>query len=149
MITQGIFLFTVKPEEVSNAIKTSKNKNCNSITHVPAQELKIISKLICNSLNRIINIYILKGIFPQSFEKATVTPIHKSGDTSLVHNFRPISKLPDISKKSERALHNKFFSYLTKNKLLHVDQYGFRENGSTTDALLNQTEYLFDSISQF
>ena len=102
--------------------------------------------MILDSLSRIINIYQSIGIFLQSFEKATVMPIHKSRDTSLVHNFRPISILPDISKVFDRILYNKLCSYLSKNKILHDDQYGFRKNRSTTDALINQTQYLFDNI---
>ena len=83
--------------------------------------IKSISKVICDSLIRIINVYISIGIFPQSFKKATVTSIHKSGDTSLVHNFRPISTLPHISKVFERILYKIFCSYLSKNKILNDD----------------------------
>ena len=70
-----------------------------------------------------------------SFKKASVKPMHKSGDTSLVHDFRPISISPYVRKVFDRVLSNKFCSYLSKNKSLHDDEYGFRENRSTTDAL--------------
>ena len=135
--TRSFFLFTFKPEKDLNA--TKPKKNCNLFTHILAQVLKSISKVICNSVCHTIIIYISNGVFPQSFKKATVISIHKSGDTSLVHNFRPISVLLDNSKVVERVLYNKLCSYLSKNKVLHDDQYGFRENGSTRDALLSQT----------
>ena len=61
-------------------------------------------------------------------------------------HLEPISILPDISKVFKRVLYKKFCSYMSKNKILHDDQCGFRKNRSTTDALLNQTPYLFDSI---
>ena len=89
--TRSLFLFTVKPEEVLNTFKSLKNISYNVFTHIPVQVLKSISKLICTSLSRTINIYISKGIFPQSFIKATVIPIHKSGATSLVPKFRSTS----------------------------------------------------------
>ena len=89
----------------------------------------------------------IKGCVPARFKKkATVIPIHKSGDTSLVDNFSPLSVLLDISKVSEGVLYKKLWSYLSESKILHDDQYGFRKNRSKTDALLNQTQYLFDSI---
>ena len=40
----------------------------------------------------------------------------------------------------------KKISCLSKNKILHNDLYESVIKSSTTDALLNQTQYLFDSI---
>ena len=85
-------------------------------------------------------------VFPAKLKKITIIPIHKSGDASFMHNFSPISILTDISKVFKQLLYILVCLYLSENKNLDDDNYGYRENLSTTDALLHQTQYLFDSI---
>ena len=88
----------------------------------------------------------IKRCFPANLKKSTVINIHKSGDISFAHNFRPISILTDIRKVFERVLYNIFCSYLSRSKILPDDTYGFRKSKSTTDGQLNQNQYLFDNI---
>ena len=68
---RSLFLFTIKAEEVLNAIKSLKSKNCKSFTHTPIHELKSKSEVFWNSLSRIKSIYISNGISSQSFKKVT------------------------------------------------------------------------------
>ena len=44
------------------------------------------------------------GIFPTELKIARVIPLFKSGDTSLISNYRPVSVLPVQSKIFERLL---------------------------------------------
>ncbi len=48
----------------------------------------------------------------------------------------PISLLSLVSKVLERIVHNQISLYLTSNKLLSNNQFGFRSGLSTQDALL-------------
>ena len=66
------------------------------------------------------------GIFPDRLKIARITPIFKSGDNSLISNYRPISVLPAFSKILERIMHNRLFSYFKDNKLLFSKQFGFQ-----------------------
>ena len=50
----------------------------------------------------------------------------------MVDNYRPISFLPVLFKELERAAFNQLYDYMQRNKLLYVNQYGFRK--------LHQTE---------
>ena len=45
-------------------------------------------------------------------------PMYKSGDTSSMENYRPISVLPVLSKVIEHVVHQQLYDYMEKNKLL-------------------------------
>ena len=68
---------------------------------------------------------------------AKVVPLHKSGEVSILDNYRPISLLPVISKVLERIVYNTVTNHLTKHEILYHRQYGFRRQHSTSDAVLN------------
>ena len=55
--------------------------------------------------------------------------------SSPLNNYRPISVLPTIARIFERLLYNQLYDYLTANKLLGDEQYGFRSLHSTAMAL--------------
>ena len=46
--------------------------------------------------------------FPEIMKIARVAPVFKSGDTSLMTNYRPISVLPCFSKMLERIMYDSF-----------------------------------------
>ena len=84
----------------------------------------------------LINNYIESGIVPDNLKIAKIVPIFKAKETHLVKNYRPISLLPVISKILERVVHQNLFSFLNTNKILFPNQYGFRKNHSTTNAVM-------------
>lgn len=106
---------------------------------------KIIRKLkntIALPLSHICNLSYESGIFPNSFKKALITPIFKSGDKKLPTNYRPISILPALSKVLEKSVNKRLYQYIEKNQLLADNQYGFRTNRSTEDAVLKLTSLI-------
>ena len=74
--------------------------------------------------------------FPDKLKLARVTPIFKSGDPTVISNYRPISVLSCFSKLFEKIMYNRTVKCLDKFKLLHDGQYGFRSNRSTSLALI-------------
>ena len=68
----------------------------------------------------------LKSTFPKIFKEGKVTPIFKSGDCTNMSNYRPITVLPILSKILERFVHTQIYNYLTENKILSPNQFGFR-----------------------
>ena len=57
-------------------------------------------------------------------------------DPSILSNFRPISKLPFLSKVLEREVYIQLQAYLTRNNIYEKFQSGFRAAHSTETALL-------------
>ena len=64
-------------------------------------------------------------------------PIHKSGNSTLPTNWRPISLTDPFSKLIERCIHSQLIKFFEKYKLIHPNQFGFQK-GVSTEAAINQ-----------
>jgi hypothetical protein len=51
-------------------------------------------------------------------------------------DYRPISLLSTFSKVLEKVIYKQVYFYLNSNKLVALDQYGFRQNHSCEHLLL-------------
>jgi hypothetical protein len=126
----------VLPEQVFELLRGLNNKKATGLDEIPAWLLKDNCSYLANPLTHIINASIMQGIVPKAMKKAKVKPIFKKGDPLLPSNYRPISILPVISKVLEKLVNNQLTYYLETNKLIHERQFGFRQNKSTTDAVI-------------
>jgi len=73
-------------------------------------------------LARIINLSFEPGIVPRNMKIARITPIFKSGETSELNNYRPISILPSISKILEKFVNDKLqIVWTTPNKCTNTN----------------------------
>ena len=66
-----------------------------------------------------INESLKSGVFPSELKLARVVPIFKSGDPSLLTNYRPISVLSLFSKYFEKIVYNLVFDFLRDNEILY------------------------------
>ena len=62
-------------------------------------------------------------------------PLYKNGTKTELSNYRPISLLPSFSKIIEKVIYKRVYSYLEKNHILDNEQFGFRKNTSTNEAI--------------
>ena len=67
--------------------------------------LKDAANEIAPSLTYIINLSLTTSTVPTDWKKAKVSLIYKSGSTTELENYRPISVLPIASKIMEREVH--------------------------------------------
>ena len=72
--------------------KSSGPDNINNII------LKEIANPISKSLSGLFSYSLSRGIFPDVWKQANVSPLYKKDDPSLVCNYRPISLLSSIGK---------------------------------------------------
>ena len=64
----------------------------------------------------------------------------------MLKNYRPISLLPIFGKNFERIIYNNIFEYLTTNKLISVNQSGFKPGDFCENQLLSITHEIHHSL---
>ena len=127
-------------------LKTNKSTGLDRIT---ARLLKDAAVVIAPSLTQIFNLSLSSSTFPQIWKNGRVTPIFKSGERSDMSNYRPITVLPTLSKILERFVHTQIYNYLTENKILTSNQFGFRPKLSTSTALAFFTDHILEKRGQW
>ena len=130
-------LFSTK--EITQIIKTLKTKNSSGYDEINTKLLKISVNYISSPLTYIVNKSISAGVFPERLKFSIIKPLFKKGDRTIPSNYRPISLLTAFSKVIEKALYNRLIDHLNTNNLIHPQQFGFRRNLSTENAIFNLT----------
>ena len=85
------------------------------------------------------------GIFPDKLKLARVVPIFKSGDSSKINNYRPISILPFFSKIYEQLMYNNVFNFMNEKELIYKYQLGFQKH-STQQAIISIVDKITKSL---
>ena len=146
-ISNSFFFRNIQTNDVVQIIDRMKNKSC-PINSYPVKVIKELKAILSSILAHIINKSLTNGYFPSKMKIARVLPLHKGGSKNELNNFRPISILPIFSKIFERVVHNQLYSFLEKFKLLNTNQFGFRKNKSTVQAILDQLEFVYNNLDQ-
>lgn len=116
-----------------------KMKPSSSPTHVLATKLlKTVFNSIGPSIVNLINLSLSAGVVPSFFKHAVVEPALKKPnlDPSQAKNYRPVSKLPFLSKILEKIAAEELTMFLKVNNVLDKFQSGFHRNHSTETALI-------------
>lgn len=122
--------------EIKKIINKLKSHSAPGYDKIPTILFKTYHKYLLEPLTYLYNLSLEKGVFPNIFKIAIVTPIYKAGEKDQASNYRPISVLSILSKILEKIVNKRLMTYLEKNNLISVNQYGFRNNRSTNDAVL-------------
>lgn len=94
------------------------------------------------SISKIFNCSLTRGVFPDDWKSAKVTPLLKQGSSSDMNNYRPISVISAVAKVFERIIYDQIYACLSEHDLdiLSKSQSGFRSIHSTVTALLEATD---------
>ena len=134
--------------DVLRVVKDIEVYKGSGIDFLPTFILKDCFEALIPQLTYIFNQSMSTGIFPDCWKIATITPIPKAGDRTLVNNWRPISIIPLIGKMMESLSTPLLTNYLEVNNVLCDEQYGFRKNRSTSSAIFNYTKFVIDEINK-
>ena len=81
----------------------------------------------------------MTGVFPSVLKTAKVVPVFKKDSKLDYSNYRPISLLSNIEKILEKLMYKRLYTFLNNN-IIYNFQFGFRQQYSTSHALINITE---------
>ena len=79
---------------------------------------------------------------------ADVIPIFKTGSSTDINNYRPISILPLLSKIFEKCIYSRLVGFMDRYHLININQYGFQKSKSTTDAILNFVDFIYGQLDR-
>lgn len=119
----------------------------NSVDEIPIHIFIKIRYLISHHLSKLLNLSLESSLFPGCLKIGRLTPVYKSGNPSDPANYRPIASLPYLSKILERCVANRLNSHLSQNAIISQCQFGFQKNKSTSSALFQLTEKIYNSIN--
>ena len=131
---------------ILNAIKQLKNGKAAGPDRVPTKIVKDVGDLVSKPLSMVFNSSLEKGIFPDIWKLARVTPIFKSGSKKDVKNYRPISVISIFSRMLERIVHDQIFDFLLENNVITKNQSAFRKRYSTITSLIGSADHWYENI---
>ena len=108
--------------------------------------LKYCAISLCRPIHHLFSLCVRLHSIPAEWCLHCIIPIFKSGDKSLVHNYRPISLLCSISKVLERLIYNNIIDHVSS--CISDSQFGFLQHHSTIHQLLLFLCTTFNSFDQ-
>ena len=116
---------TVSREKVLKLIRTLDTKKAHGCDEISVSMIKICDSSIVDPLCMIFEKCLSTGLYPSSWKKANIIPIHKKESKQSKKNYRPISLLPIFGKIFERLLFDDIYEHLNANRLLVRISLGF------------------------
>lgn len=143
--------FTLKEvlmEDIIKEIDSLKERTSPGYDKIPCKLLKSLKSHIAVPLKFLINKSFTQGCFPNVLKQGIISPIFKGGDKTEITNYRPICVLSALSKIVEGILRDQLTTYLDSSKILSANQFGFRQNLSTSDAIANVTDFITSNVDR-
>ena len=126
----------------------SLNNSSSGHDDLPPLVVKACMAEYIEPITHMINESLKSGEFPSELKLARVVPIFKSGDLSLLINYRLISVLSFFLKKYEKIVYNLVFDFLSDNEILYDYQFRFRPKHSTQQALITLVDRVTKSLDK-
>ena len=140
----------VSPEQVRRTILEFSNKSCE-LDPIPTDLLKkCLETSLIDHITFIFNQSLQLGAVPDSFKNALVNPLLKKTnlDESSLHNYRPVSNLPFLSKVLEKLVSFQLFRHLDQHNMKDKFQSAYRSGHSTETALLKVVNDILNIADQ-
>ena len=141
-------LMQITSENFKKHILTTKNKapGKSGIMQIYLKEApKEIIKGYCN----VFNACLTTGYFPTDYKTAKIKMVLKPGKPPTVaKNYRPISLLEVPAKIFEKIINKRLLNYWTTNGNLNSQQFGFRPQMGTLQAIALATEKISKNLSR-
>ena len=143
------FSFKLMSEEsMLRSLKMLKSGKAPGPDGVPTNLVKDAATFIAKPLAMIFSASLAKGIVPNVWKLAKITPIFKTGARNEKNNYRPISVLSVFAKLFEKIVHDQLSDFLLSNRKLTMSQFAYRKLHSTITSLISVSDYWYENIDK-
>ena len=136
------------PLLVKTIIRNLDISKTHGFDDISIRMVKLCDDSLVKPLSKAFQKCINSGVFPDSWKKSNIVPIHKKNDKQLINNYRPVSLLAICSKILERIIFNSIFQFIEENKLLNGNQSGFQPGDSCEYQLLSIVHNIYAGFDQ-
>ena len=125
----------ITEKEIILAIKKLKNKKSPGYDGYCSELLKCSSDFLIKPLQKLFNLILESGIYPEMWNISIITHIFKKGTRDDPDNYRGISVSSCVGKTFCSIINNRISQYIETNNILNNNQAGFRKGYRTTDQI--------------
>lgn len=127
----------VTSEDVMTILKRMKPSSC-LFDVMPTSLLFKEADIVAPHIVKLVNMSLSTGSVPSFLKQAAISPVLKNPnlDPTEPSNYRPISKLPFLSKVMEKVVAEQLTAFVSNKDLLDKFQSGFCKMHCTETALL-------------
>ncbi|RVE51677.1 hypothetical protein evm_003649 [Chilo suppressalis] len=126
-------------DEVRECLSQINAKKAPGADHFTADICREVFETLPDFITALYNRCLTTGCFPKKWKQAVVKIIPKPNKTNpdSLNSFRPIGLIPVFGKTLEKLMIKRITYLCEREESLNKNQYGFREQVSTVDALEN------------
>ena len=136
----------VNREKILNIIRSLDTKKAHGCDDISISMIKICDSAIVQPLCLIFEKCLETGVYPTSWKRANIIPVHKKDSRQTKNNYRPISLLPIFGKIFEKLLFDTIYKHLCDHSLITPNQSGFHPGDSTINQLLSITHTVYTAF---
>lgn len=117
---------------------------------IPGRVWSLVMAELAGPLHTTLQGCLRKGVFPLPWRRSRLVLIQKEGrEPGTPSAFRPICLIDEVAKFFQRIVASQISKHLEKRgPNLHPQQYGFREERSTTDAIIRVKSVVGDAVER-
>lgn len=137
---------TVCSRGIGKIIESLPYRSSPGIDGINTKLLKITQPFSSDILALLYQQSLEEGHLPNDWKHAKIIPVHKSGDTSSLNNYRPISLTSIPCKILEHIIYSHIINFVLKNNILFEGQHGFRKGKSCETQLFELITDLYENV---
>ena len=142
-MTVLVHYFCMQPtdrEEIVNIISSLNSNKASGPNCIPYRILFLLKNEISKQLADLFNLSFMTGVSPSVLKFAKAVPVFKNDSKLDYSNYCPISLLSNIEKILEKFMFKRLYTFLDHKNIIYGLQFGFRQQYTTSHALINITE---------
>ena len=119
-VVESLFFSPITISDIINIVSKFDENKSAGYDDINIRIVKSAIFAIVNPLCNIFNFSLEKGIFPSALKIAKVIPVYKTGNKTLVNNYRPVSILSIFSKLFEKLVYDKLICFIDKHNPITI-----------------------------